>query len=372
MTPPPAPEKGTVRKSVSFLSGIFTKHLAVKFAALLLAFLVWFTVRRDLLATWKDQPVDVKVVLDEGLMVTSDVPPSVRMELQGPTSQINVLKRQGRLQVTVPVHRDDLAGQLQAPLIFSPERGNIEVGWSDEVRIVSMEPSEIRIEVAVVGRKTVEVRAPEVTLTNPQWTLAQVSLVAPEVELSGPQEVLDNTPTFQPPPVDGDALVAPRPPDEEEYTVERLLTLPRALAERHVRIVDRETFRARITFRREGDERRLAIPFRILAPPGEQPGLRIFPKGGLVTKTEDGDWTIDLLFRGTPRNLDFLAQEIGRGMVFAYVLAGEFSFWKEGKESVGSAAPQLHLQLPEDLDGRIRFVPPQDLSLATEKKEEEK
>jgi hypothetical protein len=338
--------------------GIVTRNIPAKVAALVLAFVVWFTVAQDLTSTFPDEKTAIEVVLDSGLMLVADAPTEGKVVFRGPTSQINLLRREARRRIRLAVTHGDLAGQPENALTFSVDRGNILHAYGEEVEIVSVDPSPIILRVGIEETRQVSVRRPEVVGLPDEWE-AEVGLKVPDVRVKGPTTVFAELTEVKSEPVQAAALLEGRE-DELEFTSEGVLELAREYRDRYVRLVEGQRIEFSATFRRSREPREITLPFFVYDKEPNGPVIVEPSASGAVEKSTEG-WTVRITFTGSRTALDALEEAAEKGEVRAYVRAEDCGQYANGKDAEEGTwgIDQQDLRV-EDLPPGVSFRYPDD------------
>ncbi len=111
--PTSAHSPGWFSTAASFLVGVFTRNLPAKLAALVLALLVWFTVRQDITANHTADQCRVISSLPPGLIWIDTPPEYVKVKFSGPRSRMSdILKDPEGTRISLRVQESDLVGQF--------------------------------------------------------------------------------------------------------------------------------------------------------------------------------------------------------------------------------------------------------------------
>ncbi len=361
------PSPGPIRATSSFILGIFTRNLVSKVAALALAVLLWITVRQDLT---RAETFEARVVPDlaANLMLLTQPPTTVTIVLEGPTSEIDRLRRSPeKVEIVLPVSVGDLNDQLVVTRTFSVE--NIEHNFGEHVRITQVVDGAISLQVAVRGEERKPVGKPVAAGLPPEWE-ARFDLLNPEVRLTGPQELLNTIIEVETTPISANRLLEGVEGDEYSTIVELELT-EAAIADR-IHLVRGDRMECRVTLTRSLTQQELDIPFTVFFEKADWPVVVNIIETNLVKRLEGGDFTIHLVFRGSPTDLTRLDEARAAGRVWAYVRAMDLPYYAQGKAGRGSI-PNVHLELPTELLNRVSLIPPpsEDIDLEALKKPEE-
>ena len=278
--------RGPVRSArtlAGFVIGIFTRNLVSKIAALFLATLIWITVRQDLTRTDEFETL-VTPDLSPDLMLIGEVPDSVTIEFEGPTSQIEQLRRAPEPpEIILQVTREELGDQLVVTRVFSPDRGNIDHDYGQDIRLNRVIEGSITLRVAVKDEQRKPVARPEAVGLPPEWEV-RFDLTRPEIRLVGPKAELDALTEVPTTPVSVDRLLAGA--EEDEFTTDYELELADDLRARRVEVRRGERLSCRITLTKSLTHRELDIPFRVYFEDPDWPVTMKVHETDLVKKLE--------------------------------------------------------------------------------------
>jgi hypothetical protein len=128
----------------------------------------------------------------------------------------------------------------------------------------------------------------------------------------------------------------------------------------------------RVTLTRSQAHQELDIPFTVFIENTDWPVVVVVKDTNLVKKADDGSFNIHLSFTGSPTDLTRVEEALGNGRVRAYVRAMEQRSYAQGIEGRGSV-PNVYVELPTELWGRVTFVPPplEEIDLEVLKKKED-
>jgi len=345
---------GSIRSFTSFMVGIFTRNLMSKTAALALAVLVWITVRQDLTRT---EQLQARVVpkLAADLMLLEDPPASVTIDLTGPTSEIDQLRRNPeRVEIVLRVTADDLGDDLVDVRNFSVEQGNIEHNFGEHVRITQVVNGTIRMKVAVRGKMRKPVGKPTIIGLPEEWK-ARFDLVNPEVRLTGPKELLNQIVEVETNPLRAKDVLEET--EENEVTTTKELQLTDATLSNRIALLGGEKLLCLITLTRSQAEEPFVVPFSIFIETPDWPVLMKIHETQTVKRTENGSFSINLMLKGSAADLARVKEELTAGRVRAYVRAMDLTSYA-GKEKGRGENTAVHLELPLELWGRVTFRSP--------------
>ncbi len=343
-----------VRSITGFLVGIFTRNLVSKIAALALAVLVWITVRQDLTRT---ERFEARVVPDlaANLMLLEDPPETVTIDLTGPTSEIDRLRRNPeRVEITLRVLSDDLGDNLVDTRNFSVDQGNIEHNYGDHVRITQILDGTIRLKVAVRGEERKPMAQPTMVGLPDEWEV-RFELLNSDVRLTGPRETLDRITEVQTNPLRAKDIIGTA--EEDEYITTRELHLTDAALSSGIALLSGEKLLCRITLTRSLAEEPFVVPFTVFLESPDWPVVMKIHETRIVKRADDGSFGISLILKGAPSDLARVREELTAGRVRAYVRAMELTSYA-GKEKGRGENATVHLQLPLELWARVTFRPP--------------
>ncbi len=359
------PRPGLPAAALSWFAGVFVRHLPSKVAALVLALLLWFTIRQELTET-ETFEVRVEVDLPAGLMLVDTYRPYSRVQFRGPRAQIETLKKLENTVVTLRVRAEDLLGQDQATLAFSVERRNLRHSYGPDVAVVGTEPAApIELRVAARQEKTVPVLTPRVENLPQEWE-ARVDLTTPNVRLTGPAPVVRALTGVEPEPVNAEDILARRGAREdiERLPLERRLS-PAERA-RLLTLAEGETIRCLVTLTRSRVPKDFTVPFTVYFERSDWPVTLVPNETDRLKKSGDG-WTILLTFSGTPADLEILAEAVAAGQVRAYVFAEDFEAYRQVEEDRGYLEP-VHVEMPDTLRRRVVLKAPPRESIEVDTK----
>ncbi len=352
----------------SFVVGMFTRNLGAKIAALVLAWLVWFTVRQDITGEYLDRRARIHPILDDGLMLVQKPPEPVTVKWVGPSSRVRELQSRDFTEVQLRVRRNDLTGN-RGTFLFSVDQGNLGHPYGNEVRIDEIEPGPITLKVAVRAVRTLPVRPPEVRGLPVEWTVKDLKLLTTQVTVTGPRDVLQTLTDAKPAPITVGRDVRIRGDREEEVFDGLTLDLDPDLKARYVGISGRKKIAYRLVLVRSGEERSLAVPFTVYYETGDLDSV-LEPQPSDALKSTDGGWQIVLTFIGARSDLEAVAKEVAAGSIRAYVRASDAAANQPGERFYGQNLT-VFLEGMADFAGRVRFRPPQPESLEFIKKKRE-
>jgi hypothetical protein len=335
--------------------GVPFGHLPEKIAALLLALLVWFTIRQELTET-ATLPVVLKPDLGPGVILLETLRPFEKASFSGPRAQIETMKKLANTAVTLRVREEDLLGQEQATITFSVERGNLRHEYGPDVVIEATDPP-VPIELKVAIRRTKEVTAkvPAVTGLPGGWE-SKVEMLTTSIGVVGPAPVLRDLTTVEAEPIDGAEILRSRGTREDidRMTIERRLSP--AEKEKRLALAEGETIRCQVTLTRPRDTREFVLPFSVRFERPDWP-VTLVPSKTDVLQQDGTGWQVRISFAGAKADIDQLATAVADGQVRAYVVAEEFEAYRNQEEGRGYLQP-VRLEMPDPLRRRVSFVPP--------------
>jgi hypothetical protein len=329
--PPLPPAKpGLPARTLSFLVGVFTRNLPVKLAALLLALIVWFTVRQDLTAEYVAEHCQVVSDLPPGLVWLDPPPKELKVTFRGPRSQIDAVKKSTSILLDVRV--EDLLGGREARITFTPERGNVRHAYGEDIEISSLDGASIELRVAKREKKRVAVLPPAVAGVPTRDWRVEVSILTPEITVFGPRSSLDQVSDIQPEPVDASWLFEGRTTVEPVGPVTIRLSPPAALEELRIGLAEDAVLECKLDFPLNIRTESMVVPFEIWDN-RPNPDLQVRLKEvGLVRRSGER-FELELEFQGAPSDLVALRRAVERGgEVIAYVLTEDSEGYRTGAE----------------------------------------
>ena len=275
---------GGRRSPLSQALGVFVRHLPEKIAALVLAVLVWFTIRQELTES-VTVAVTVKADLPIRLILTEAFRPFDKAEFRGPRAQIEALKKLEPIVVTLRVREEDLVGQEQATMTFSADRGNLRHAYGHDLVITATDPpAPVELKVAILAEKAVTVNLPRVMGLVGEWE-SKVELLTPTVRVAGPAPLLKDLTSVEAEPIDGAEILARRGAreDVDKLPLERKLSaVERA---RRLSLAEGESIKCQVTLTRSRVSRDFAVPFAVLFERADWP-VTLVPNETDLVKTE--------------------------------------------------------------------------------------
>jgi hypothetical protein len=350
---------------LSVLAGAFSKHLPEKFAALLLAVLVWFTIRQELTDS-VTVAVTVKADLPPKLILVDGFRPFSKAVFRGPRAQIEALKKLEPIVITLRVREEDLVGQEQAAMSFSVERGNLSHEYGPDVKITSTDPPiPVELKVALLSEKAVTVNLPRVMGLVGEWE-SKVELLTPTVRIAGPAPALKDLTAVDAEPIDGADILGRRGTreDVEKLPLERKLSsIERA---RRLSLAEGESIKCQVTLTRSRISREFAVPFSVLFERHDWP-VTLVPNETDLLKRDGTGFRIRLTFTGTSLDLEQVAQAVAGGQIRAFVFAEDCEAYRDQEEDRGYLEP-VRLEMPDALRRRVSFSPPPRESIEVDTK----
>jgi len=348
-----ADHRKTASAGASFFVGVFTKNLPTKIAAFILAILVWFTVRLELM---EPQKATMRLELDfeEGLMLAGDSPPKVMVELEGPRPDIAAFEKITEPVLSLRILGSDLRELLEAQLEFGLDNDDLDrfrMPFESDIRVkrvyVSKEGGSwpISVKIAVRTEAEVAVVMPKLEGLPDEWE-PRIELLTPTVRVEGPAGWFTANDKVAADSIHVTSILANRQDQDEVQVSERSLDLDPALAEVFVRLARGQHIRYRGSFRKSKVTEDIPVPFR-----------------SDILKKEDGGYSLLLTFTGTPSDLEKLKQAVADGGVYAYVLAEDFGPYREegveeARDYVQPVRVEIHSDIFTDLATRVGFEQP--------------
>lgn len=176
------------------LRSMVTGNLVYKFASLVLAVLLWVWVQHEQVVTDRAH-VALSWALPDGMVATEPLLPSVVVTLEGVQAGVRA------------AHQHELTMYLD---LTKARAGDVTVDLSDkvikglpeQVRVVSVYPASLRVDLDRILRKKVEVVAAPSGEIAPGFALKNVSVKPAQVELMGPSTLLRGVTQISTDPVD--------------------------------------------------------------------------------------------------------------------------------------------------------------------------
>ncbi|MCU0727622.1 MAG: hypothetical protein MUE73_17830 [Planctomycetes bacterium] len=340
-------------------------HLPEKVAALLLAVLVWFTIRQELTES-ATLPVVLKPDFGPTVILMDSLRPFEKATFSGPRAQIETMKKLANTAVTLRVREEDLLGQEQAVIHFSVERGNLRHEYGPDVSIVSTDPpAPLELKVALRAVKQVTARPPAVTGLPAGWE-SKVEVITPAVGVVGPAPLLRDLLSVEPEPIDGADILQRRGTREDidRMTIERRLAP--AEKDKKLALAEGETIRCQVSLTRPRVTREFTIPFSVRFERQDWP-VTLVPSMTDVLQPNGAAWQIRLSFTGAGVDIDQVATAITGGQIRAYVVAEDFEAYRNQEEGRGYLEP-VRVEMPDALRRRVSFVPPSRESIEVDVK----
>ncbi len=168
----------------TWLKGSFTENILYKAisAGLVLVLYVWVLGDRQGEVSFF---APVRVVVPEGRVLVSPAIDRVRVTVRGGFSSLQEISTEDLQPLLV-----DLEGKKDEDVVRF-DRGLVSVGAG--TRVVSIQPSFMRVSLAERAQRTVPVRARLVGEPPPGFVISSVTVKPQRLELSGPEDVVDRT-----------------------------------------------------------------------------------------------------------------------------------------------------------------------------------
>ena len=160
------------------------RHPLLLLVALLAAYLLWYSEsgkRREETAVRSVRAPLTLVNLPPALVITSSVPDTVALQLRGPLSQS--LDSRTPLEVLL-----DLSGARTGTQTLTISEADLQL--PAEVRLVSIDPAEITLEIERLESAILPVRAVLEGTPAPGFTIGAVRVVPPQLKVQGPASLL--------------------------------------------------------------------------------------------------------------------------------------------------------------------------------------
>ena len=158
------------------------KNLGLKFAALLLACVLWFIVSGPRREQQLERTVTASlslVGLSPNLVVTTDVRSSVAVRVRGRVSPLRSLASQN-LEATADLSRIASAGDIEITL--RPQSINVP----EDVEVVDIVPNKVRFSIEKLGRSAVTIRPFLAGETPPGYLVGQAAANPDQALVEGP------------------------------------------------------------------------------------------------------------------------------------------------------------------------------------------
>jgi len=346
----------------SFVVGIFTRNLGAKISALILAVVVWFTVRQDIEQTVTVRAqVDTSALVLEGLMPMEGFATRVTATFTGPNSEIAKVREEGNeTEISLSVGRADMLDKLRQTFEFRIENGNVEHGFSDEVHLVSIDPAVIKFQVAVKEEREIPVREPITEGVPAEWQLEGKIKFTDKIFLQGPKDRLDALDTVPTKPIRvAHKLTGNGERDSIELT--GFLDLTDEIEKERIRPVRNQRIAYTAVFRRTRVPQDIPVPFVVKYESLDGKVRLEVDRSGPVQLQPEG-LMITLTFKGSQAYLDKVKEGVKDGRIRAYVRAEDNEDFRNGKEGGGGRISPVRLEMPDELRRRVSFKQP-DLSL---------
>ncbi len=177
-------------------SSALLRNVGTKLLALAIAILVWFVFsaqQRERISERSYRiPLSVANVPAQAL-IASPLPPTIEVRLRGPFTALRELDP-GKLEAVI-----DLAGAPPGDKIYRLDPEDINV--PQQVEVISIAPSEIRVALDATAEKTLPIAAPLTGAPAPGYEVGQVLVEPPVARLLGPNSALSRMTSAQTDPV---------------------------------------------------------------------------------------------------------------------------------------------------------------------------
>jgi YbbR domain-containing protein len=214
------------------LRRIIFENFFIKFFSVLFAVLLWFhVVSRGKSEVNFVVPLELKDI-PKGMVVVGDIPGHADVRLQG---QEGIVKGLTPKDIGAFI---SLSGAKEGDNAFSLSQANVKVPGNIDVVMIS--PTEVRLHIERLIRKSIQVKPEIAGKPAPGYTLLRVEISPPSVWVQGPEGFIRRTHSISTEPIDIDGMaqsfdraVELEPPGEkgvmlEEDSVKVSITLRKA------------------------------------------------------------------------------------------------------------------------------------------------
>ena len=351
-----------VVRFLSVLVGIFTRNLGAKIAALIMAVVVWFTVRQDITLE-VTLPVQIRGLSasdlqPHGLMPVGTHETDVEVTFEGPRSDIDKIRKGDRARILLRVLPGNLGGEDRRSIDFSLRARNVEHPYAESVEIIRMEPETIRLLVAVKVRKKMPVHRPTFDGSLGEWKLEGDLVFTQEITVSGPKDVIDGLTDIATKPIPVGELLRGNG-EENRRTLEGILDLANDLEKERVRAERGEVIEYTATFIRSRVPESIKVPFVVKYESLDSNVSLVIATNKTVERTDDG-LQIELRFTGRKADLENIRKGVEEKSIRAFIRAEDFKEFVDGKIGEGgSFTGTVRLEMPDVLYRRVTVTQPE-------------
>lgn len=346
-----------------FCLGVFTRNLGAKTAALVLAVVVWFTVRQDLTRAHEmTARVSIPDLAAEGLMVIEPPPQTVEVKFSGPTSEIERLTKSGTAGILLSVTEGDLLGKARGTVEFSIDRGNLRHLEGEEIEISEVKPEKILVVLARRDRRELPVRQPRVEGDLQEWEVERIT-VTPKVTVTGPADRLAELTEVEPEPIRADRILMGSG-EEERVPYDSFHDLADVHRRNLIQPAGSEQIRVQAELKRTRVPEDFEIPYEILYSQERKFTLEIIPSD--IVQRKPGDvFTIKLTFSGSRSDLDRIREGLAKEppTIRAFVRAEDCDGYVKQDPDFQGFPGEVRVVMPEDLMRHVTVTKPDQASI---------
>jgi hypothetical protein len=352
-----------------FCIGVFTRNLGAKTAALILAVVVWFTVRQDLTRPLEiPARVSIPNLAAEGLMLIEAPPTTVDVTFSGPVSEIQRLSKIGTARLNLGVTKGDLLGKPRGTVEFSIDRGNLRHLEGNEIEITEIKPEKILAVIARRDRRELPVRQPKIEGDLKEWEVDGKITVTQKVMVTGPADRLAELAEVEPEPIRADRILTGNG-EEERFTYEATHDLADVHRKSLIQPDGSEQIRVHVEFKRSRVTEPFELPYEIHYSQARELSLEIIP-GGLVKRQPGDVFTIRLRFKGSRSDLDRIRESLAKvpPTIRAWVRAEDCDGYVKQDPDFQGYPGEVRVDMPEDLRRRVILVKPDQADIVVRTK----